>query len=72
MQINRCLNCMAEMGDVTVCPHCGYDPSQSQEVPYSLRPGSMITSITQGSKFSYVLNNGKYKDEYVFDLGLYP
>lgn len=32
----------------------------------------LITSITQGSKFSYLLNNGKYEDEYVFDLGLYP
>lgn len=31
----------------------------------------LITSITQGSKFSYILNNGKYVDEYVFDLGLY-
>lgn len=32
----------------------------------------LITSITQGSKFSYVLNDGKYIDEYIFDLGLYP
>lgn len=31
-----------------------------------------ISSMTQGSKFSYVLNDGKYVDEYVFDLGLYP
>ena len=31
----------------------------------------LITSITQGSKFSYILNDGKYVDEYVFDLGLY-
>lgn len=31
----------------------------------------LITSITQGSKFSYILNNGKYVDEYPFDLGLY-
>lgn len=31
----------------------------------------LVTSITQGSKFSYVLNSGKYVDEYVFDLGLY-
>lgn len=31
----------------------------------------LITSITQGSKFSYILNNGKYLDEYAFDLGLY-
>lgn len=31
----------------------------------------LITSITQGSKFSYILNNGKYVDEYTFDLGLY-
>lgn len=31
----------------------------------------LITSITQGSKFSYALNGGKYEDEYVFDLGLY-
>ena len=31
----------------------------------------LISSITQGSKFSYALNGGKYVDEYVFDLGLY-
>lgn len=31
-----------------------------------------VGSMTQGSKFSYVLNNGNYLDEYVFDLGLYP
>lgn len=32
----------------------------------------LVTSITQGSKFSYILNDGKYVDEYTFDLGLYP
>jgi hypothetical protein len=31
----------------------------------------LVSSITQGSKFSYSLNDGKYKDEYIFDLGLY-
>lgn len=31
----------------------------------------LISSMTQGSKFSYVLNGGKYEDEYIFDLGLY-
>lgn len=31
-----------------------------------------VGSMTQGSKFSYILNNGNYSDEYVFDLGLYP
>lgn len=31
----------------------------------------LISSITQGSKFSYALNGGKYLDEYIFDLGLY-
>ena len=35
------------------------------------RCGYLISSITQGSKFSYSLNGGKYKDEYIFDLGLY-
>ena len=30
-----------------------------------------IGSITQGSKFSYSLNGGRYEDEFVFDLGLY-
>lgn len=30
-----------------------------------------VGSMTQGSKFSYILNNGNYSDEYVFDLGLY-
>lgn len=32
----------------------------------------LISSITQGSKFSYTMNDGKYQDEYIFDLGLYP
>ena len=32
----------------------------------------LISSITQGSKFSYALNGGNYEDEYIFDLGLYP
>lgn len=31
----------------------------------------LISSITQGSKFSYALNGGKYEDEYIFNLGLY-
>ena len=31
----------------------------------------LISSITQGSKFSYALNGGKYEDEHIFDLGLY-
>ncbi len=31
----------------------------------------LISSITQGSKFSYSLNGGQYEDEYIFDLGLY-
>lgn len=31
----------------------------------------LISSITQGSKFSYALNGGRYQDEYIFDLGLY-
>lgn len=31
----------------------------------------LISSVTQGSKFSYILNGGKYEDQYIFDLGLY-
>lgn len=31
----------------------------------------LISSITQGSKFSYALNGGKYVDKYIFNLGLY-
>lgn len=31
----------------------------------------LISSMTQGAKFSYILNDGKYEDEYIFDLGLY-
>lgn len=31
----------------------------------------LISSITQGSKFSYALNGGEYEDEYIFDLGVY-
>lgn len=32
----------------------------------------LISSITMGSMFSYGLNGNQYKDEYIFDLGLYP
>ena len=31
----------------------------------------LISSVTQGSKFSYILNGGEYRDEYIFNLGLY-
>lgn len=31
----------------------------------------LITSITMGSEAAYLLNQGEYKDVYVFDLGLY-
>lgn len=31
----------------------------------------LITSITMGSEAAYLLNQGKYEDVYVFDLGLY-
>ena len=31
----------------------------------------LISSITQGSKFSYALNGGMYEDQYIFNLGLY-
>lgn len=31
----------------------------------------LVSSITQGSKFSYALKSGKYDDEFIFDLGLY-
>ena len=31
----------------------------------------LISSITQGSEFSYALNGGAYADEYIFNLGLY-
>ena len=68
MQINRCLNCMAEMGDATVCPHCGYDPSQSQEVPYSLRPGSILHGKYLVGR---MLGQGGFGITYVgFDLAL--
>lgn len=32
----------------------------------------LISSITMGSMFSYGLNGGKYEDQYIFSLGLYP
>ena len=31
----------------------------------------LITSITMGSEAAYILNQGKYEDVYVFNLGLY-
>lgn len=31
----------------------------------------LISSITCGSRVSYVLNGNKYEDKYIFDLGLY-
>lgn len=31
----------------------------------------LVSSITYGSRFSYILNNNKYEDEYIFNLGIY-
>lgn len=32
----------------------------------------IITSITRGSIAAYAMNGGRYENEYVFDLGIYP
>ena len=32
--MSLCMGCMQEIGDQTVCPHCGFDGSEQQPAPY--------------------------------------
>ncbi len=32
--MSLCMGCMQEIGDQTVCPHCGFDSSEQQSAPY--------------------------------------
>lgn len=50
-----------------------YGKCNADKVIYIIKPDYQdgVEGLTQGSKFSYALNGGKYVDEYVFDLGLY-
>lgn len=38
----RCFRCMEEMGDGSVCPHCGYDHSQDKPQSYALPAGTIL------------------------------
>ena len=34
LQDNLCMNCMKEIGDAAVCPHCGFAADSPQIAPY--------------------------------------
>ena len=43
-QTSLCPGCFAEKGDVTICPHCGYDEQQVRS-PLALTPGIQLHEL---------------------------
>ena len=37
-----CNQCMEKLNEGNICPHCGYDESKSQDIPYALQPGTIL------------------------------
>ena len=68
MQVNRCMNCMMEKEQQAICPHCGYDESKENVLPYALRPNSILHGKYLVGR---VLGQGGFGITYVgFDLSL--
>lgn len=68
MIINRCWQCMEDLGTRETCPHCGFDPEKKPPVPYALKPGTILHG-------KYVVGNmlgrGGYGITYIgFDMTL--
>lgn len=42
MIVNRCWNCMEDVGDNVICPHCGFNPQTAQPNPYALQPNTIL------------------------------
>lgn len=68
MQINRCWQCMEDLEDKDICPHCGFDPEKQAEIPHSLRPNTILHGKYLVGN---VLGQGGYGITYIgFDLTL--
>lgn len=42
MIINYCCNCMENMSDNRICPHCGFHSEMKQNIPYALEPNTIL------------------------------
>ena len=42
MQINRCWNCMEDLGERDCCPNCGFDPEKQENAAFALRPNTIL------------------------------
>lgn len=68
MLINRCWNCMEDLGGNTVCPKCGFNPEMHKLLPYALRPNTILHGKYL---IGNVLGQGGYGITYIgFDLTL--
>jgi len=68
MLINRCWNCMEDLGEKDVCPHCGFDPDRQRGASYALRPNTILRGKYLVGN---VLGRGGYGITYIgFDLTL--
>ena len=66
--MTRCNRCMGAMGYSPICPRCGYDNRSVQNIPYALRPGTLLNGkYVVGN----VLGQGGFGITYIgFDLNL--
>jgi len=68
MLINRCWNCMEELGGHTTCPKCGFNPEGHKFLPYALKPNTILHGKYL---IGNVLGQGGYGITYIgFDLTL--
>ena len=68
MQINRCWQCMEDLEDKDICPHCGFDSEKQAGIPHSLRPNTILHGKYLVGN---VLGQGGYGITYIgFDLTL--
>ena len=68
MIINRCWNCMEDMGNARICPKCGYDPRTEKTLTYALKPNTILHGKYLVGR---VLGQGGFGITYIgFDLTL--
>lgn len=68
MRINRCWHCMEDMGESSICPHCGFDASKSKNLTYALKPNTILRGKYL---IGNVLGQGGFGITYIgFDLAL--
>jgi serine/threonine protein kinase len=69
MMEKLCMNCFEEFGDKKICPHCGYDNSQSQENLLYLNRGTVLNGKFMVGKG---LGHGGFGITYLgYDLNLH-